>query len=232
VADTQFSPLGTGAAPQDWTLPGSLELTLVGAQAIFDGTAAGASFLPALQIISDSGKSVGIYITDTAATAGSIAEVSFFPFSGAAASGGGSGNTTTTFQGHYGSAGSTALGANATGALQWSHTGGDAVLDLTVNTAPTAVHTGLHIISISVDNDETGTAVAGNYFDTNLVLGTAGQTVSRSPEASAANLRVYSTVPGVGSLTAGDTVSMSVTARSAADVFAIVTADVSVINVV
>lgn len=89
MADTQFHALPTKAAPNDWVLPASLEMTLKAARALFDGTGAGGAFLPALEIISDSGTPVGTYVAGTAVSAGSSADVSFAPFlKGATASGG------------------------------------------------------------------------------------------------------------------------------------------------
>jgi Concanavalin A-like lectin/glucanases superfamily len=92
MADTQFHGLETADAPNDWTLPGSLEMTLKAARAVFDGSAATSSFLPALEIISDSGLPVGTYVADTAVEAGSSADASFAPFlrRATASSGGGS----------------------------------------------------------------------------------------------------------------------------------------------
>lgn len=92
MADTQFHGLETAAAPNDWVIPGSLELILKAARAVFDGTAAVGAFLPALEIISDSGSPVGTYVATSAVAAGDAADVSFAPFlRPAATSSGGSG---------------------------------------------------------------------------------------------------------------------------------------------
>ena len=80
MPDTQFHGLGSGAAPQDWTLPDSLTMTLKAARAVYDGSAAVGSFLPALEIISDAGLPVGIYVSQTSVAAGDSADVSFAPF--------------------------------------------------------------------------------------------------------------------------------------------------------
>lgn len=80
MADTQFHALPTKAAPNDWVLPDSVAVQLKAARAVFDGTSSGSSFLPAVEIISDSGNPVGTYVTSTAVAAGSAADVSFGPF--------------------------------------------------------------------------------------------------------------------------------------------------------
>ena len=80
MPDTQFHGLGSGAAPQDWTLPDSLTMTLKAARAVYDGSAAVGAFLPALEIISDAGLPVGIYVSQTSVAAGASADVSFAPF--------------------------------------------------------------------------------------------------------------------------------------------------------
>ena len=92
MADTQFHGLGDAATPSDWVIPGALELTLKAAQATYDTTGAAGPVLPALEIISDAGLPVGLYVSGTAIPVGVSAEVSFAPFlESAAASSSGSG---------------------------------------------------------------------------------------------------------------------------------------------
>lgn len=81
MADVQYRPVGTHAAPNDWTLPSSVDFTLKCARASFDGTGAAAAWLPALEVLSDAGNRVGLYITPTSVAAGASADVSFFPWS-------------------------------------------------------------------------------------------------------------------------------------------------------
>jgi hypothetical protein len=79
-ADVQILGSGAKAAPLDYTLPLGSELLLKAVRADFDGTGAAGAFLPALEIISDAGHSVGLYPTDVAVAAGGSASVSFAPF--------------------------------------------------------------------------------------------------------------------------------------------------------
>lgn len=79
MADSQFNPLGSVTAPADWTLPASLNLLLKNVYASFDGTGAGGSFVPCLQIVSDSGHTVGTYPCATTVAAGASADVTWFP---------------------------------------------------------------------------------------------------------------------------------------------------------
>lgn len=78
MADRQFNPLGTENAPAGWTLPGNLQLLLKNVYATFDGTNAAGDFQPCLEIVSDSGHTVGSY-TAAKVTAGGSADVTFFP---------------------------------------------------------------------------------------------------------------------------------------------------------
>jgi hypothetical protein len=79
VADTTIAGLPTKAAPLDYLIPKSIEVLPRSIQATFDGTGAGAAFLPTLQVIADSGVVVGTYPVDTAVAAGASATASWFP---------------------------------------------------------------------------------------------------------------------------------------------------------
>lgn len=79
MADMTIGGLGTKAAPLDYKIPKSLEVLPRSIKATFDGTGAGGSFLPTLQVIADSGDVVGSYPVDTAVVAGASADVSWFP---------------------------------------------------------------------------------------------------------------------------------------------------------
>ena len=70
--------LGTGTAPLDYTVHGDQVFTLLGIRAIYDGSAAASSWLPAVQILTGDGTEV-IHTQGTAVLAGGSAKVSFFP---------------------------------------------------------------------------------------------------------------------------------------------------------
>lgn len=76
--DVQIGNLGTGDAPLSYTVAGSQEFRLLAANATFDGSAAGGSWLPTLELISDSGQIVARSPVATAVAAGGAAEVSWF----------------------------------------------------------------------------------------------------------------------------------------------------------
>lgn len=80
MADAQILAGGVEAAPLAYTVPNAQEIILKAAFATFDGSGAGAAFLPCVRIISSGNKIVGEYITDSSVAAGSSAEVSFAPF--------------------------------------------------------------------------------------------------------------------------------------------------------
>ena len=103
MADRQFNPLGTVAAPGSWTLPPGLQILLKGVYAEFDGTGAAGSFQPAFEIQTDSGHTQGVFTCGTSVAAGGSADVTWFRGLGA----GGSGSATpaasaylTTFVSH------------------------------------------------------------------------------------------------------------------------------------
>lgn len=77
---TQYAPLGEVAAPADWVIPPSLEIVPVAIYAGFDGSTGAAEFVPCLDIISDSGHTVGRYVASETVAANSWAEVSWAPF--------------------------------------------------------------------------------------------------------------------------------------------------------
>ena len=79
MADRQFVLGGTESAPADWVPPAALEIIPKTAFATFDGTNAAGAFLPALEIISDSGHTVAICATEAVVAAGASAVVSWFP---------------------------------------------------------------------------------------------------------------------------------------------------------
>jgi len=79
---TQYVPLGTVTAPADWTLPGGLEIQLETVFAHFNGASASGSFLPTLEIISDSGHTVVQIPMDASVASGSSVEATWAPFLG------------------------------------------------------------------------------------------------------------------------------------------------------
>ncbi len=142
-ADVQILGTGEKAAPLDYVLPSGSELILKAVRADFDGSGAGSAFLPALEIISDAGHSVGVYPTDVAVAAGGSASVSFAPFLRNAPSS--SGGLTTQF-GLYVSNDQN-IAAFATTTMEWVYSAGDHVLDLTDPFNPKPVADGVFFVS-------------------------------------------------------------------------------------
>src|SRR5258708_765955 len=79
-ADVQILGTGSRAATLDYNLPSGSELLLKAVRADFNGSGGAGDFLPAVEIISDAGHSVGVYPTDVTVAAGGSASVSFAPF--------------------------------------------------------------------------------------------------------------------------------------------------------
>lgn len=90
----QITGLGTSAAPQDYTVAGSQVVELLAVQATFDGSAVAGSFVPCVQIITDSGHVLGTCVA-ASANPGEVIEATFAPFlRSPTTGGGGSGNYT------------------------------------------------------------------------------------------------------------------------------------------
>jgi hypothetical protein len=77
--DLQRLVTGIAPAPAIFTVPGNGQIRPKSIFAAFDGTGAGSAFFPTLKVISDAGKTVGIYSSDTSVAAGASADVSWFP---------------------------------------------------------------------------------------------------------------------------------------------------------
>lgn len=78
--NAQFAPLGTVSAPADWNIPSNIVLSPSVVFAHFDGTSAAGSFVPTLQILSDSGHVVAEIPQDVTIAAGSSCEATWAPF--------------------------------------------------------------------------------------------------------------------------------------------------------
>lgn len=81
MADVQIVAAASSAAPKDYDIPQTNDLQLIECYAEYDGTNAGGAYLPALEVISDSGHTVGIhpYVGNSIA-AGVSATASWFPW--------------------------------------------------------------------------------------------------------------------------------------------------------
>lgn len=78
MADTQVLVAGQGAAPLDYTVPNAQEILLKVCRATFDGSGAGAAFIPLIELVSDGGVVVADAVGQSVA-AGASADASFFP---------------------------------------------------------------------------------------------------------------------------------------------------------
>ena len=91
MADISILATQTAAAPTDYVVKGAQEIVVRAVTASFDGTAAGGSFVPAVQVIDTGGTIVGTYPCSTTLAAGALADVSWFPYVGGGGAGGGGG---------------------------------------------------------------------------------------------------------------------------------------------
>jgi len=93
VADVALIAQAVTTTPEGYTVPGSQEIILKSVTASYDGTGAGGSFIPTLQIIAPNGSVVASCPVSTTLAAGALADVSWFPRVGGASSGGGGSST-------------------------------------------------------------------------------------------------------------------------------------------
>lgn len=80
MADVKVNVPGTGSGHLDYPVPGGSEFLLRQAFASYDGAAAAAAWLPALQLIGPDGNVAGEYVTGSTVAAGGNADVTFAPF--------------------------------------------------------------------------------------------------------------------------------------------------------
>lgn len=82
MADVQIVAAASSAAPKDYDIPQTNDLQLIECYAEYDGSSASTEYLPALEIISDSGHTVGIhpFIGSTNPAAGASVTASWFPW--------------------------------------------------------------------------------------------------------------------------------------------------------
>ena len=91
MADVALSAKAITTAPEGYTIPGSQEIILKSVTANYDGTGAGGSFIPTLQIVAPSGAIVASCPIGQTLPAGATADVSWFPRGGVSGGPGGSG---------------------------------------------------------------------------------------------------------------------------------------------
>lgn len=82
MSDRQYNPLGQEQAPAAWVIPSSLQVVLKTVYASFDGSGAGSSFVPCLELVTDSGHVEGAYPLGGEVAAGASADATWFPRGG------------------------------------------------------------------------------------------------------------------------------------------------------
>jgi hypothetical protein len=147
-----------------YLVPTAQAFELVSVTATFDGSGAGDAYIPVVEIYSDAGALVGRGQAPLVPL-GDNAEVSFFPFGESASSSTTTGATLVyTSRGIYGST-TVSLPAGVTTIMPWTHTGGDALLDLSTPTDPVFIASGFYTVSwhLAVTGTATLKIVAGEF---------------------------------------------------------------------
>jgi hypothetical protein len=147
VAEVQVQGWGTSEAPNDRRTKDSERLEVVALEATFDGSAAAAAFVPAVQIISDSGAEVGTFPLTETLQVGDSVTVTFAPFLGRS---GVASSLTTAAWARYNGTQIVAV-APGSGSLDYNFVDGTALLDLSDPFIPTVLKAGVYIVSMVVD---------------------------------------------------------------------------------
>src|SRR5215471_18860915 len=79
MSDIAIVTRATTSAPKDYTFAGGQEVLLKAVRAVFDGTSAAGTFVPALQIVDETGDRMCTAIPTQTVAAGGRADVSWFP---------------------------------------------------------------------------------------------------------------------------------------------------------
>jgi len=79
VADISILNPATGSGSSDYKIAGALEIIIRSVTASFDGTAAGQSYVPAVQVLDPSGFIVGTFPAGSTLAAGASADATWFP---------------------------------------------------------------------------------------------------------------------------------------------------------
>jgi hypothetical protein len=170
---TIIEPPSGGNAPVAYQLAPGLTLETLAVAADFDGSGAGGDFEPAVAFYAQDGRRLGRFAAGTAITAGSSAEVTFFPFAPPASSGGGSATQVVEQFDVYGSPGILGLAAGAFGFMPFQFQTGSQdpahIMDLTTPTAP-KLPKGLYLISWQVE--ATSSLVANKMFGVEVKIST------------------------------------------------------------
>jgi hypothetical protein len=189
--DLQVLVTGNATAPATFTVPGNGQIRPKAVFASYDGTGAGGDFVPALKVTSDGGELVCVCPCATTVTAGASADVSWFQ--GLAATGGGSGVVTLGNKtGTYGSAVGANIASGANADLDWTHSGGDAVLDVSTPTQPSIIVAGLYWVGISIQGSGFGASksLAGT-FTTSYGIGLEGIATANKTSTNDVLLSVF-----------------------------------------
>lgn len=154
MADRQFNPLGQENAPAGWTLPANLQLLLKQVYASFDGTGAAGPFIPCLELISDSGHTVGDYPASVTVAAGASADTTWFP----RVSGGNTGTLSPDWGTYFVDSVLVSAGSQAPG--KWHANAGTALLNIPGIGSPTFVSAGVYAVTCWVQSSDAWTAGA------------------------------------------------------------------------
>lgn len=193
--DVQIADTSSGDAPHDYIVPSSADFILKAAYGVFDGTSASGNFLPAIEIVSDSGHTVARSVGQQV-TAGDSAEVSWFPFAPPVSSGGG-GGLTAAWESFW--IGNVTPGAplpitNGTSAsIIWDNIFGS-LLDYSDARRPAVISAGMYALMVTAEVAWPATITQGGSAFMSVILSGAN-----ASEFNGQTTFTYPTSPGSGS---------------------------------
>ena len=182
MADVALLDNETAATPTGYTVPGAQEIILKSVTATFDGTGAGGSFVPTLEILAPNGSVLAACPVASSVAAGASADVSWFPRVGGAAT------KKLLSESLYGTA-TTCLDSGHTFINLTHSSGPDSIIDFSGIPLLWKVG-GTFVVTVTYAVDNATPLNVGGYIEGNLGLNSgSSKTVSLSSfPASAANL--------------------------------------------
>ena len=171
---------GVGPTPSTITVQGSQQLLPKLAYAHFDGSGAGADFLPVIKFIGPGGQIAGQAVGDVV-TAGASVDQTWFR--GLAKQTGGSGATARE---QLGTGALVTVPGNSSGNLKWSKVAGATLLDLTTPASPKIITSGVYSVTVTAQLFSLMTVGAEYRLQLATSAGGYADAVHNSPAATAA----------------------------------------------
>lgn len=144
MPDASILDTSTHAAPKSYGVTGAQDVLVKGVSASFDGSAAGQSWVPALQILDPSNAVMGTYPFQGSIADGGSADVSFFPDVA-------SSNLAALAGQQESLSGTVTVNAGAAGQMQFAHSAYNTIVVGLPTVTPAFAVSGIFSIAVTVD---------------------------------------------------------------------------------